>query len=279
MPRIPRLKPQFRKAPVPVKVVKRRRRGKFPVSKKFRKIAYEISKLTLEKDEQGFADAEKLVGQVNGSLANAVQPGHWEYSIAPVPSQGDSGTQRTGDKITVTGIYAEVQFVSQPNNLQGSRGKIIIASPRLSMTKSQATAMSTYGIETLLNPNPYILQQSSVNVYDTTCSYNLDYKKNWKIHRVVNFKVPPKQTTGQKMVKTVKAGLKFPMGHMVSFAPGTTNIIEGDIRVFILFENGNTGSALTNGTYGLTTNATGVPVKDTMSGWTMNYLFKSYFMG
>lgn len=257
---------------------------KIVVKKKYRKfnvkkLANQVARLNMERKDTGWvASTEIVVGQVIGSGANAVQSGHYTTSLAPIPSQGDSGIQREGDSISLTGMYNKFQFAQQSNALQPCRGKIIFATPNFSSYSSVVSGASTQGIETLLNPNPIILAQSSVNVYDYICSRNQDYMKDWKILRTVNFKIGSDSVSGMKGVKTVTAGLKFKKPHKIHFAPGTTTIVSGDIRVFILFENGNGGAVLTNGTTGLTTNATGVPVKDTLSGWTMCYMSKSYYV-
>lgn len=263
-----------------VKPIKRRRYRK-RLSPNLKKLAFQIDKINQERNDSGWvASTETVVGQVIGSGANAIQSGHYASSITPIPSQGDSQVQRTGDSITLTGIYSMFQFAQQSNALQATRGKIIFATPKFSSQNSVVSGASTYGIETLLNPNPIILAQSSVNVYDYICTRNQDYIKDWTILRTVNFRVGSDTVSGMKGVKTVRAGLRFKTGHKVHFAPGTNTIVSGDIRVFILFENGNGGAVLTNGTpnSGLTTNAIGVPVKDTLSGWTMCYMSKSYYL-
>lgn len=262
--------------PVTVVPAKKSRRKN---GKGMKNLAYELGKIIQERKDTGWVGStETVVGQVIGSATNEVAPGHFAISITPLPSQGNSGIQREGDSISLTGIYNQFQFSQQANALQPCRGKIIYASPKFSSQNSAVAGNSTYGIETLLNPNPIILSQSSVNVYDTMCSRNQDYMADWKIIRTVNFKIGGDSVSGMKGVKTVRAGIKFKKPHKVHFAPGTTTIISGDIRVFVLFENGNGGVGLANGNLGLTTNAKGVPVKDTLSGWTMCYFSKSYYI-
>lgn len=285
MPRLvlkPKYKALFAKKKPVVAVVKpiKPRRYKKRLPYNLKKLAFQIDKINQEKNDSGWVGSnETIVGQVIGTSSNAVASGHYSTSICPIPSQGNNQNQRTGDSITLTGMYSIFQFAQQSNALQSTRAKIIIAVPNFSSQNSVVTGSSTYGIETLLNPNPIILAQSSVNVYDYICTRNQDYMKDWKILRTINFRIGGDSVSGMKGVKTVKAGLKFKNGHKVHFVPGTNTIASGDIRIFVLFENGNGGYALSNGTTGLTTNAQGVPVKDVQSGWTMCYMSKSYYLG
>lgn len=277
-----------RKSKAPIKMVKVQSNAPVQVvpEKKTRKsgrgikkLAFEVSKINSERKDTGWvASTEIIVGQVIGGASNEVTSGHYTSSLTPTPSQGDSGIQREGDSITITGMYNKFQFAQQSNALQPCRGKIIFATPKFSSYSSVVSGATAQGIETLLNPNPIILAQSSVSVYDYICSRNQDYMADWKVLRTVNFKIGGDSVSGMKGVKTVSCGLKFKKPHKVHFAPGTSTVVSGDIRVFVLFENGNGGTVLTNGTTGLTTNAKGIPVKDTLSGWTMCYMSKTYYV-
>lgn len=243
-----------------------------------RKLATKIQMINGETKDTGWvASTEIPVGQILGVTGGVIQSGHYVTSLTPTPSQGAASTQRVGDKIMITGMYNRFQFAQQSNALQPTRGKIIFAVPQFSSYNSVVAGASTGSVETLLNPNPIIGAQSSVAVYDYLCSRQQDYIGDWKIIRTVNFKCGGDSVSGMKGVKTVNANLKFRKPHAVHFAPGTTTVISGDIRVFVLFECGNAGVVVANTTTGLNTNATGVPVKDALSGQLMCYMSKTYY--
>ena len=116
-----------------------------------RRLANQVARINMERKDSGWiASTEIVVGQVIGSAANAVQSGHYTTSLAPTPSQGDSGSQREGDSISITGMYNKFQFAQQSNALQHTRGKIIFATPRFSSYSSVVSGATTQGIETLL---------------------------------------------------------------------------------------------------------------------------------
>lgn len=244
-----------------------------------KKLANKVALLNSERKDTGWISSTELpVGQVIGLTGGIVSSGHYTTSLTPLPSQGDAGNQRTGDKITITGIYNQFQFTQQSNGLAPCRGKIIFAVPKFSSYSSVVSGASAQGIETLLYANPIIGAQSGVSVYDSLCARNQDYIADWKILRTVNFKVGGDTVSGMKTVKTVRAGLRFKKPHQVHFAPATNSVISGDIRVFILFECGNAGVALANTTTGLNTNAQGIPIKDASSGYTMCFMSKAYYL-
>lgn len=281
MPRIV-LKPKYKalaKKNVVVDV-KPARKMRMRRKNNLKSLANKIAQINSEKKDTGWvASTEIPVAQLQGLTGGVLATSHYATSLAPVPSQGSSSVQRVGDKIQITGMYNRFQFAQQTNALQPTRGRIYFVSPKFSSYSSVVAGASANGIETFLNPNPIILAQSGVNIYDTLCTRNQDYINDWKVLRVVNFTIRGDNVSGQKCVKTVNAGLSFKKKpHIVHFAPGTTTVIAGDIRIFVVFENGNSGAAIVNTTVGTNTNATGVPVKDASSGWTMCYMSKSYFM-
>lgn len=252
-----------------------------PFKMNLRNLANKVALLNGEKKDTGWIlSTEFAQGQIIGTGAGVITSGHYDTSLAVKAGQGLGGTQRIGDKISVTGMYNIFQFQQQANALQPCRVKVIFATPQFSSYSSVVAGASTNGIETLLNPNPMIQAQSGVAVYDTLCARNQDYIKDWKILRTQSFTIRGDTISGQKNTKTVKVGLKFKTPHVIHYAPGTTNIISGDIRCFILFENGNAGVAVANGVVnsGVNTNAYAVPVKDANSGWLLCYMSKSYYL-
>lgn len=252
-----------------------------PFKMKLRTLANKVALLNGEKKDTGWIlSTEFAQAQIIGTGAGVITSGHYDTSLAVKANQGFGGTQRVGDKISVTGMYNIFQFQQQANALQPCRVKVIFATPQFSSYSSVVAGASTNGIETLLNPNPMIYAQSGVSVYDTLCSRNQDYIKDWRILRTQSFTIRGDTISGQKNTKTVKVGLKFKNPHTIHYAPGTTNVISGDIRCFILFENGNAGVAVANGTVNnvVNTNAYSVPVKDANSGWLMCYMSKTYYL-
>lgn len=260
---------------------------KIVLKKKYRKpmgvrqLANKIALINGEKKDTGWTlSTEYAQAQVIGTTGGVITSGHYDTSLAPKPSTGTTSTQRIGDKVSITGMYNILQFQQQSNALQPCKVKVIFATPQFSSYSSVVAGASTNGIETLLNYNPMIYAQSGVQVFDYLCSRNQDYKQDWKILRTYTFTIKGDSVSGQKNTKTVKVGLKFKNPHVIHFAPGTTNVISGDIRMFVLFENGNAGVAITNGTVnsGVNTNGYSVPVKDASSGWLLCYLSKSYYL-
>ena len=286
MPRIV-LKPKYKanaKKNVVVDVkAGRNMRLKKGYRKKFniKQLANKVALLNGEKKDTGWVlSTEYAQGQIIGTAGGVITSGHYDTSLAVKASQGLGGTQRIGDKISVTGMYNILQFQQQANALQPCKVKVIFATPQFSSYSSVVSGASINAIETLLNYNPLIYAQSGVQVFDYLCARNQDYIKDWKILRTQTFTIRGDTISGQKNTKTVKVGLKFKNPHVIHYAPGTTNVISGDIRMFVLFENGNAGSAVANGTVNsqVSTNAYSVPVKDANSGWLLCYVSKTYFL-
>lgn len=236
-----------------------------------KKLAYQVAQINCEKKENGVYSSGLTVGQITVASAGAyASSGHYLTSfITPQPSQGDSGVTRDGDEITITGMYNMLQFSQQSNTTQGIKGKIYIFSPRV----TASTASVSVGAFLNANPMIYGANNSLVTVYDTMSARNMDNFKNFKILRTKNFYVPPDPgSTTQKLIKTVRCGLKFKKPWKVRFDQ-TNNLVEGQIYMLIVCESGN----LSANTPNLAAVAS-IPNTDTLSGLNLNWFSKTYFI-
>lgn len=235
-------------------------------------IVNSMIKKKCEKKEYNVYAAGLVASQMWATGAGAIpSSGHWMSSgLTPSPLNGYTDTSRVGDEIHVTGMRNVFQFYHQANTVVGIKGKIILFTPNSTVSAQTAT------IDKLFNPNPIIYAGNGANfpvVYDTMCSRNMDYIREFNILRTVNFYVPPDPSTAaQKLIKTVNVGVKFKKPHVMRWDTAG-NLSHGQIWAIVLAESGN-GS----GYVPLTTSLTGIPISDTLSGLYFHYYSKSYFI-
>lgn len=274
MPRIV-LKPKYRGKKDASVVVSSNR--KIVMKKKYKKpmnlskLAYQIIKINGEKKEYGTFSSGLTVGQITVNSAGAyASSGHYLTSfITPIPTQGDTGTTRDGDEVIITGMYSMLQFSQQSNTTQGIKGKIYLFTPNV---KSSSASIS---VGAFLNPNPmvYGANNSLVTVYDTMCSRNMDNFKNFNVLRTKSFYVPPDPgSTTQKLIKSVKCGIKFKKPWKVRFDQ-TGTLVEGQIYMLVVVESGNNSSNTPN-----LAAVAAIPNTDTLSGLNLNWFSKAYFI-
>lgn len=262
---------------LPVKILKKsKKKGGRSIKKQIRNEVQKQLTKRAEKKEQGYYVGDTSVGQIVCSSTGLISSGHYSASIVPTPSNGTSDNQRIGDTITITGMYQEFQFRHQSNTSSPIKGKIIFAVPK--WTGVSGTGFTNLGMTELLNPNPFIQGYNSgvALVQDYMSSRNQDYMANWKVIRTFRFNVPGEQSVAsQKIVKTFKVGLKFKKGHKLQFNDAG-NIVEGDIRMFIVLDSGNASAyAPSGGAGGI---ATGIAVTDALTGLTLSWFSKAYYI-
>lgn len=235
-----------------------------------RALANAVSKLNCEKKEYGVYAQNVTVGQIYvASAGSTVQSGHYLSSlITPTPSNGTSDITRIGDEVTITGIRNVFQFIQQSNATIPSKIKMMLFSPRM------GASGLTVSIDKLLNPNPIIYNSNGSLyplVYDTICTRNQDYLKDFKILRQKTFNLQGDMaSTTQRMAKTINFGLKFKYPWKLRF-DSSGAISSGQIYLLILVENGN-NTANTPGA------SNGAVTTDTLTGYTCNYYSKSYYI-
>lgn len=249
------------------KKIKFRSRGK----PNMRKLAFQVAKINCEKKEIGMYTAGLTVGQVTVSAGGLASSGHYMSTIfTPSPSNGTTDTTRIGDEITLTGMYNELQFVQQTNTTIKLKGRVYIVSPRLGSSYASAT------IDKFLNPNAILYSANGQIIYDYMSSRQMDNIKNWRVLRSMNFSVSSDlASTTQKMISTVKCGLKFKKPWKVRY-DAAGNVAEGQLFMIVVTDCGNVSS---NAFSGAGTGSTlGIPVVDTLSGLTLNYYSKAYYV-
>lgn len=248
------------------------------VKKKYRKpktnikkLAYQLAKLSCEKKEIGMYATGLSVGQISVSAGGLVSSGHYMSTLfTPSPSNGNTDTTRIGDEISLTGMYNELQFIQQSNANIKIRGKIYIVSPRLGSSYATAT------IDKFLNPNAILYSANLQTVFDYTSSRQMDNFKNWRVLRTKNFSVSSDlASTTQRMVSTIKCGMKFKKPWKIRY-DAAGNVSEGQLYMIVVTDTGNVSSNAPSGSG--TGSTTGIPITDTLSGLSLNYFSKAYFI-
>lgn len=234
-------------------------------------LAAQVARINCEKKEIGIYNTDLTHGQIYTDGTAVVSSGHYlTAGLSFSASNGTSDITRIGDEVTVTGMYNEFQFSQQSNATQKIRGKIYFFSPKIGSSNVSVT------VSTFLNPNGFIYSGSGNvnNVYDYMSSRNMDYFKDYKVLRVKRFTVSPDlASTTQKMISTVKCGLKFKKPWKCRFN-SAGQLVYGQIYMLVVFDSGNAGSVAPSAGAVLT----GIAKTDTVSGVQWSYFSKTYFI-
>lgn len=234
-------------------------------------LAAQVARINCEKKEVGVYSADLTHGQIYTDGTAVVSSGHYlTAGLSFNASNGTTDITRIGDEVTVTGMYNEFQFAQQSNATQKIRGKIYFFSPKIGSSNVSVT------VSTFLNPNAFIYAGSGNvnNVYDYMSSRNMDYFKDYKVLRVKRFTVSPDlASTTQKMITTIKCGLKFKKPWKCRFN-SAGQLVYGQIYMLLVFDSGNAGSVAPSAG----ANLTGIAKTDTVSGVQWSYFSKTYFI-
>lgn len=234
-----------------------------------KKLAYKVAQINCEKKEVGVYNADLSNGQIYTDGSAVINSGHYlTAGLTFNASNGTTDTTRIGDEVMISGLYNEFQFQQQANATQKIRGKIYFFTPRIASTNVSVT------VATFLNPNGFIYSATGNNVYDYMSSRNMDYFRDYKVLRTKRFSIAADQaSTTQKMITTMKCGLKFKKPWKVRFNTAG-QIVYGQIWMLIVFDSGNSGTVAA----GAGANTTSIAKTDVLSGITWSYFSKTYFM-
>jgi len=211
-----------------------------------------------EKKRKTFAVAAQLVGQVNVN-----QSGYYVADITPLAASSTTYGGRTGSSIRLKSSYIQMQLFGMSSTSANIKGRILIFK-----TDSYQSSPSTF-VTNMLNLNTFV--NGGFAIYDFNSSYNPDYFKEWKLIREKKFTFRPDNITNQNMITTLGFGLKYNrgQGHIIRYNKDSTTVIEGQIIMLILVDNGNIGA--TACTY------TNVPVIAANTGLNLNYNIENYY--
>lgn len=238
-------------------------------SMSIKKLAYQVAQINCEKKEVGVYNADLSNGQIYTDGSAIINSGH--YLTAGLTFNASNGTTditRIGDEVMISGLYNEFQFQQQANATQKIRGKIYFFTPRIGSTNVSVT------VGTFLNPNGFIFSATGNNVYDYMSSRNMDYIRDYKVLRIKRFTISPDlASTTQKMITTLKCGLKFKKPWKARFN-SAGQLVYGQIWMLLVFDSGNSGTVAA----GAGANTTSIAKTDVLSGVTWSYFSKTYFM-
>lgn len=236
---------------------------------------YLDSKTGMAKYEQMIADVKLLkevvntekkkvqtlvTGQLVGQLS-ANTSGHYVADITPLPASGAGFQQRTGASIKLTSAFMKFQFYSQSNTSACIKGKIFFVRSR----GNPVTPSTEFPL--LVMPNDWIFSLNSVNVYDSNSRKNSDYFGRSKVIRIVPFTIKPDSLTSQVSITDVT--IKWKMNEHVRYLQDSTTVTDGQLWMYIVCDNGNSGSVST---------LNGVPILTTLTGLNFNYNLCWYYV-
>lgn len=181
-----------------------------------------------EKKHKNTSGAGNVVGQCN---INASAYG--AYDITPLCASSTTYGGRTGSKIVLTSSYIQMQFSDQANRNSPIRGSIYIFK-----TMEPQSSPGTF-TASMFNYNPFA--GGGFSIIDYNSNYNIDQLQNWKLIRKKNFIHKPDSVTNQVGVSSFTIPLKYNKGkgHLIQYDKDSTTIIDGQILMVVLLDNGN----------------------------------------
>lgn len=211
------------------------------------------------------------IGQVSTNAS-----GDFVYDATPVTQQGNAYGNRRGDEILITGQVFKFQIWGQSALNHAGKIKLILFGVRQPANNTGSSTSVANVFHSVYLPNPNILQNYSVNVYDTESQKDPRYYKNQMIPiREMTINMPPPQYSGQVIQKTVTMKVKYRKPWRVSYTPGGTTAAAcqyGQIVLAIVTDSGNCGGANN------TVFPTVIPVSGNSTGYNMTFSQWSYWV-
>lgn len=252
------------------RIVRRRQivRSKPRLAKQVYSMVNKAMASKVEKKEYNVFQAANDMAQIWVNSSGVINSGHYFAEITPTPSNGNSDIGRIGDEIQVSGVTFRFQAIQQANRVNRLRGRVMLVAPKFMSNQSQT-------VTSILNPNPFVNGYAGVNIYDSMCTRNQDYLQDWIVLKTKTFAIAADTAQTQKQMTTFGMGVKFKKPWTVRF-DSSNAVSRGRICILIVLDSGNSSTYAPSGTGTGTT--TGIPVYDTLSGCTMSWFAKWYFM-
>lgn len=192
---------------------------------------------------------------------NANNSGHQVWDMTPLPAQGTSYNQRTGNSIKWSSSHFTFQFTHQ-----SSADQALVFDIYMVKVIGRIYTTGSNFVAEFMNPNPF----SNGTLYDTNASRVPETYKNFVVLRKKRVYLPADQISGQAVVKTVNVGLKL-KNHHVRWATDNTTITAGQIWCMIVASSGNSSTTSTS------TLNSATPVKAISTGGQFNYVQTNYY--
>lgn len=200
----------------------------------------------------------QVVGQVNGNST-----GHYALDLTPLPGQGTSYNQRTGNSIKWASSYFSLQFTHQSATVQKIKLRLMLVKVVGTPYSNVQTAIQGQFLQANL------FTTGSV-VYDYYSQRIPDYFRNFKVLRSKTITLNQDTLSSQPVIKTVTFGHKF--DHHVRWATDGTTVSEGQVILLVLADSGNCSTTTA------CTIANGIPVTAVNTGLVYNYNIVHYFI-
>lgn len=233
-------------------------RPKVSVSALSRKVSLLSTTLKPEKKRKTVSNFAQTVGQVNGNGS-----GYATYDITPLITSSTVYTGRAGAKVRLMSSYIQMQFFGMANTSSNIKGKVLIF-------KTQDVTGSPGGfVANMLNYNSFV--NSGFTIIDYNSSSNPDYFGQWKLIREKKFNFRPDNITSQNMITSLAIPIKYNRGkgHVIQYSKDTNTIVDGQIIMLILLDNGNSGAAAST--------LTNIPIAAANTGLNLNYNIEHYY--
>lgn len=230
---------------------------KASVSTLKRKVYQLSSTLKPEKKHKTVSAAGLLVGQIN---VNASAYG--AYDITPLCASSTTYGGRSGSRIRLVSSYIQMQLFGQGSTTSNIRGRILVFK-----TSTPQTSPGTF-VANMLNYNSFA--GGGFSIVDYNSSYNPDFFRDWKLIREKKFMYRPDNITNQNMILSLAVPLKYNKGkgHVIQYNKDSNTLVDGQILMVILLDNGNVGAVST---------LTNVPIIAANTGLNLNYNVEHYY--
>lgn len=243
-----------------VRAAKKRyvRKGKPNVKRIVKDVAFLKSVLNPEKKRFVINNTSNTpCGQVSGN-AN----GFLVLDVTPTPVVGTGFSQRNGASIRLHSSYFQFQLYDQTATNHPMKIKFMLCQV-MGNPQTPSTAVAQ-----MITPNPF-LNPGTTPIYDYNCALNPDYLRQYKCIRQWKSYIMPDQTSGQRIVKDVKIGVKYRNLH-TRFSQDSSTVASGQLILIILCDSGNssTSTACT---------IANVPVTPVNTGMSVNYNLLHYY--
>jgi len=212
-----------------------------------------------EKKHKNVSGQSLTVGQCN---INASAYG--AYDITPLCSSSTTYGGRTGSKIVLTSSFIQMQFSDQTNRNSPIRGAIYIFK-----TMEPQSSPGSF-VANMFNYNPFA--GGGFSIIDYNSNYNIDQLHNWKLIRKRNFVHKPDSVANQVGVSSLTIPLKYNKGkgHLVQYDKDSNTLIEGQILMVILLDNGNVNASSPS-------TLSNIPNLGVSSGLKLDYNLEHYY--
>lgn len=187
------------------------------------------SLVNAEKKTFVFTETEHI-GQVNYNSNGALVS-----DPTPLPPQGTSASQRTGDSIKLVTAMGRFQF----QHMSDTQAAIHLT---LELYEVLGTPQPVATVTTQLwKPNPFI---TGADIRDSHALVDQGFRQQYRIVARRKITVPADNYSGQRRLTDLNLPLKFKkFGHHVKFEEGTTTVASGQLVLCIRADHGNMNAA------------------------------------